>query len=357
MRIVLDTNIIFRDFHFSSPASRTLLSGMAKANHSLYIPKIVFDEIVNKYVEGVGELLGKARRLGFLGLTTNDSVVNDVIQARLSYTEFLMRIVKSVGASILDYPTTSHEELVERALKRKKPFRSTDTGGYRDALVWETIKILASKNPKETIAFVSDNPKDFSDDSRKSLHSDLIEELNALGDNVSSVLLYNNLDEFVSENILPVLELIEKVKAELDAETYKPLNLKAVLLGDLPDLVRYMGFSARNLELPSEFEELVLSQVEEVDNIHKISVHKLPTEELLINLAANIKCEFEFFMFKGDFYAMDFRENITLWDEDWNEWYVFGSIELKVEILLNLVFNENKSQIVSARIVSIKSLE
>jgi predicted nucleic acid-binding protein len=159
MRIILDTNIVFRDFYFSSPASRTLLSGMAKANHSLYVPKVIFDEIVNKYLESVGELLGKAKRLGFSGLAINDSVVNELEQARSSYSEFLTRELKTVGARFLDYPTTSHEELVGRALKRRKPFRSTDTGGYRDALIWETIKILACEKPKETIAFISDNPK------------------------------------------------------------------------------------------------------------------------------------------------------------------------------------------------------
>lgn len=356
MRIILDTNIVFRDFRFLSPASRTLLSGMAKANHSLFVPKVIFDEIINKYVEGVGELLGKAKRLGFSGLTTDDNVVDDVTQARSSYTEFLAGELKSVGAKFLDYPTTSHEELVGRALKRRKPFRSTDTGGYRDALIWETIKILACQNPKESIAFISDNPKDFSDDNKKSLHPHLLDELTALGDDASNVLLFGSLDDFVSENILPVLELIEKVQAELEAETYEHLNLKTVVLEDLPDLVKFMGFSSRDLELPSQFEELVLSGVEEIENIHKISVHKLPTEELLISLKADIKCEFEFFMFKGDYYALDNHENMTLWNEDWNEWYVFGSIEKKVQISLNLVFNEGKSQVVSARIVSIRPL-
>jgi hypothetical protein len=199
--------------------------------------------------------------------------------------------------------------------------------------------------------------KDFSDDNRKSLHPHLIEELNAFGENASDVLLFSSLDGFVGENILPVLELIEKVKTELETETYKYLNLKTVILEYLPDLIKYMGFSSRDLELPSQFEELTLSSVEEIDNIHKISVHKLPTEELLINLTADISCDFEFFMFKGDYYAMDSRENIILWDEDWNEWYVFGLIEKKVQILLNLVFNEGKSQVVSARIVSIRPLQ
>jgi hypothetical protein len=357
MRIILDTNIVFRDFRFLSPASRTLFSGMVKANHSLYVPKVIFDEIVNKYVENVGELLGKAKRLGFSGLTVDNGVVDDVTQARSSYTEFLTRKFKSIGAKFLEYPATSHEELVNRALRRRKPFRSTDTGGYRDTLIWETIKILACQKPKETIAFISDNPKDFSDDNKKSLHPQLIDELKALGENASDVLLFGSLDEFVSENILPILELIEKVKAELEAETYEQLSLKTVLQEDLPDLIRYMGFSSRDLELPSQFEELVLSSVEEAENIHKISVHKLPTGELLISLTADIKCKFEFFMFKEDYYAMDSRENITLWNEDWNEWYVFGLIERKVQIMFNLVFNEAKSQVVSARIASIKPLE
>jgi hypothetical protein len=63
-----------------------------------------------------------------------------------------------VGARIAPFPSISHEEVVERALARKKPFATSGTG-YRDFLIRRTVVAEAATGHFEVVFISFDHPK------------------------------------------------------------------------------------------------------------------------------------------------------------------------------------------------------
>jgi hypothetical protein len=86
----------------------------------------------------------------------------------------LRQKLAEVDAEIAPLPEVSHEELLDRDLAEGKPFTSTGKG-YRDALVWHTLREVASAVPG-TVFFVTANTNDFCEDAAR-LHPDLVAQL------------------------------------------------------------------------------------------------------------------------------------------------------------------------------------
>ena len=59
MKIVLDTNIIFSDFHLKGAKINGLCESVKSTGDSVYIPAIVVDESINKYREKLQECKSK----------------------------------------------------------------------------------------------------------------------------------------------------------------------------------------------------------------------------------------------------------------------------------------------------------
>jgi hypothetical protein len=65
-----------------------------------------------------------------------------------------------LGVSMPPLPDVSHDALVSRALARRQPFDAKGHDGYRDALLWENVKLLAESGP---VVLVSNDRKAFAE--------------------------------------------------------------------------------------------------------------------------------------------------------------------------------------------------
>lgn len=73
-------------------------------------------------------------------------------QREFDYRGYLTeRFEETLGFEILPWPDVSHERLVARAVNRHPPF-DANGGGYRDALVWESVRELAAQGKKVVLA-------------------------------------------------------------------------------------------------------------------------------------------------------------------------------------------------------------
>ncbi len=66
IKIVFDTNVIFKDWFFKTPNMELLKRYLDSSDSKLVIPKIVLAEILNKYKESVSEKLNSAKKLNGL---------------------------------------------------------------------------------------------------------------------------------------------------------------------------------------------------------------------------------------------------------------------------------------------------
>ena len=348
MKIVIDTNIFFHDFMLDGTEFRTLISELPRLGYMLCVPKIVFDETVNKFFEETRKVYESTRKIGVSALVFSefDSPSESPEIARDKYQTFFAEKFKTLNAEVVDYPSVTHKELVGRALSRKKPFRNTDTGGYRDALLWETILELAKT---DEVSFLSNNPKDFSDENKQEFHQDLINDVQTRG--LKTVSLFTSIHGFNEARIYPELKNLNEIQTLLETDKYEYLILSEFLDEQLTEHVGSDELDPSDINLPSEFESPSLSLVEKVNEITNINVWQLSSGELLITFSADMDCEFDVFIYKPDYYGMGDDTEVSVWDNDWNEWYVAASITRQIILDLKLTYNADSKKVTSVNIL------
>ena len=218
MKVILDTNIIFSDFHLKGARIKNLCESVKSTGDTVHIPEVVVDESINKYREKTRECKLKIDRgisdfKRLTGKDVEDNPISDefILKESEKYARSFKKQLQELGIKIIPYPSISHQELVKRDLARKKPFQETGKG-YRDALIWESVKSICEKslslfeNPK--IIFVNKNHKDFCEEGL--LHPDLKEDLVNNGINEDYVRVIEDIDIFIKEYIKPKQKILKK---------------------------------------------------------------------------------------------------------------------------------------------------
>lgn len=166
MKILVDSNQFIADFLLKSAPFRYLMHFLSNDGHTLLLSRLVLEEVENKYATDTKKALADAskanQRLDQLGLPRDPARPLDLVVPALNLEK---RIREQVGSvQILEYEDVSHAEVVQRALKRHKPFDADGAAGYRDCLLWlSLIRQLALEKSEtdEEVVFISGNWKDF----------------------------------------------------------------------------------------------------------------------------------------------------------------------------------------------------
>lgn len=278
MKVVIDTNVFCEDYLLKGAHFRLFFESLASVPASLHIPEVVIDELANRYKEdlsaaleregesrsAVKRLVGDSTQLPHIGI--------DVKLETARIRTHIENTVKEHGA-ILPYPEVPHKKLVERDLSRRKPFKR-DGSGYRDALIWESIRKLLLWGV-ERVVFVTNNPKDFGEGPL--VDADLQKDML----NPTNLTVVRSIREFNERYILPNLRMLDAVRAALQSESSQ-LRLQRWLTSNLMEILRnnaclaeiVLDFpprvgSAYPLEIVA-FEKLKVSEVRELDSGEKL---------------------------------------------------------------------------------------
>jgi len=182
VRVVFDTNILCADFHLKGNDFRVFLEGMERVGIQIYLPKVVIDEVINKYWQKLyriaKESLGICQKWQkATWMPTQPPISFESANAEAcKYKKYLLKTFDAVKATRLPYPNTSHEVIAQRAIEHRKPFKENGAG-YRDTLIWESILSLFN-NDSSPICFVTNNSKDFG--GGPNVHRDLLQDLDRL---------------------------------------------------------------------------------------------------------------------------------------------------------------------------------
>ncbi len=351
MNIIIDSNIICADFQFKGSSFRVLFDSSDRIGVRLCIPQLVVDEVKNKYAECFWENKSKIDRimLDFKRLTGEliaNSVSEDFVKGKVkNYNQMLMNKLSELEAVILKYPTISHEHLVQRALSRRKPF-SESGKGYRDTLIWENLVELMTENKNETVYFINANSHDFCD-KEFALHPDLITDLEKRGLNPKNIVLFNSLEGFINEHIKPTLEALENIKNQLLSRKPPNITLHDMILEKIDELLPGKDVDPSELDFPREYENPTIASIQDIYNIEVMDVRKLHSGEIYLIAEMDAECEFDFFIFKSDFYVMNEEKIPFIWDYNWNEHYVAASGSSQIHVMLYLTFDTKLEEITS----------
>jgi hypothetical protein len=166
MQVFVDSNQFISDFLLEGAPFHYLLHFLSNSGHTLLLPRLVIEEVENKYEAEARKALAddaKSRqRLKQLGLSRDaateaaPSVLPLDIQARIR--KF------GVDIEVIEYVGVAHADVVQRALKRRKPFDAEGDVGYRDCLLWLSLLQHLAHGPSsnsENVIFISSNWRDF----------------------------------------------------------------------------------------------------------------------------------------------------------------------------------------------------
>ena len=206
MHVVLDAEVITSAGFGNSPLFRFIVSTAPVVDIRLCVPSLVIDEVVanfgreiNKEVRTLNGALKKLSR----HLRKELPSPTAELQQRNEVSLYRNRLLKALGPTcvVLPYPDSSHQELVARAIARRRPFDEKGSG-FRDALIWDSVLELATQGDGVLVLVSGDG--DFSDKA-DCLHPDLVKEVQNRGLVKGTVTLARSLPAFVDLHIRPRL--------------------------------------------------------------------------------------------------------------------------------------------------------
>lgn len=364
MRIILDANILCRDFRFTGTQFREFLDAIARTGDTLVVPRLVVDEVKAKFREELREAARKIakglKRVRQMTEPPIESPLNQPLIEKLGeeYDGNLETRLGAASAVIVAYPQVGHAALAQRAMQKRRPFREGDTG-YRDALIWEIVKQEAADSEETVLLVTADG--DFSDGTQ--LHPELVEDLRSENMAPEHVHLYRSLDDLLREDLRGRVEAlpppptvlgrlgIEEAIALLTSKRYDEalaLAIQDFLGGDELD-PEQLGFAP-------EFESPSIYGVEEIEEVDIEDSRRLSSGEFAISATVRAYCEFFGFIFKPNQY-LGAVEGIYISDPDWNRHMAAGTASRSVDIDMSLTFDPETETITSMNINSIDDAE
>ena len=370
MRILLDTNIIHQDYKLSGHRILKLYEASKRLGYELIIPEVVVDEIENQYrrdlesahgtfIKGLSQLRKLVELKNKLNFETPVFIEE---QCSAFQTAYLQRI-KELGIRILPYPKVEHKVMVAKDLKRIKPFRD-DSKGYRDALIWETVKenLIPSKRLFDEcqIILLSENTKDFGDGGK--LHADLVAELEDIGFTWEVVELVSDVDAFFKQRIDVEFEELTEIQEKLQKENkYNRVDLNATIEEALYNEYVVNGAFDSGYDLdgedislfPNVFENPDIQDIT-VNEITVSAVKKLTDQTVLVQCHVTSTASGDAYVYKGDYYLFDEDNLPTVLDNDWNKHYMLVAVEVNVTSEVTLHVSPRLSKVNSVEVRTIE---
>lgn len=211
MIVFIDTNIIYNNWHLNNANFKYLLNYLENTKSKLIISDIVCDEVDNKFrteIQNLKKQFNEAIKRSKSLLNNSPEIDLNILEPNYSVKELFSSKTKNV--IFLEYDNIPNSLIVDRAIKRIKPFQDKEKG-FRDTLIWLSfIEYLKANNIEEDVAFINNNSNDFFNKEKTLFHSDLILDINRLE-------LSNNFEVFKSlSDFIANVEVKEQYKYNFD---------------------------------------------------------------------------------------------------------------------------------------------
>lgn len=351
--IILDTNVLHNDWNLTGTRLTLLTSTAKRLNHCICIPMVVVDELENQYQQALQEKVNEYNKalksLSHMGTSLTYQKLD--IQKQIDgYKDWLLIELSSKGVVILDYPTTGHDYLVAKELGLKKPFLNSQKG-YRDALIWETVKTFRLQKKDAEVVFVSENTNDFANKNKESLHDDLAQELIKDGLSGNSVQYVSKIDDYLNTVIKTASCKVDAVLLELNSSgCYGDIDFNQVIKDHVTD-TEYSAYLEADSEYdrfsfcPKEYESPTICNID-LEKIEFIDVWKLSEEKSLVTCKATVAIDIDFFIYHGDFAIFDDTYPYVI-NHNWNNHYAWAEDHATFEVVYNIVVDKDFENIES----------
>jgi PIN domain len=219
--VVLDANAMWHQWWLTGTSWDDLRSLVEQQRIALYVPEVVVQEVVRGRRHDANDLvreltqvnLSRIERLLKLGLPTDRKILTGQVQKLVSdYDTELRARLGQLRAVIIPIPAVSHQEILTRAMERRRPFTGESRDGYRDVLIWHSLLNVVQRG-HAGIVFVTNNTTDFCTGKPPSFVSELLKELAEVSPKAVAVVATT-----VNEVGTRVDELERRITVEIDKD-------------------------------------------------------------------------------------------------------------------------------------------
>jgi predicted nucleic acid-binding protein len=345
MILALDSNVLFHDFHMSRPRLRLIRTQAKAGAFTLAVPELVVLETVNLYreeTEAAAESLAdrSQKPLERLEQLKVPAAVPEIDVGTLVdiYEKKLRELLEDAGAEVPGLPSIPESEIVERALKRRKPFKKNDAG-YRDTLIWHNVLALAEQ---DEVVLVSENHSDFAEDKDEPavLASDLQDDLEQAGLPREQVRLIPEVATFIKEHVPESARVRQEVQDRLaaaDGEFYEDFDaqVRDALSGYTPSFVipGVLEFGTDEVTLPYGGEEDG-AEIDDVGELREVEVTDARVENGggVLEIEGIVDVSLSYFIPKLEMGELEHESGpkVFVLDWDWNDHYLWAAVSKAV---------------------------
>jgi hypothetical protein len=365
--VVVDTTTTFKDVMLARTGWMRLLSMSKKGSVHVAVPIVVLRETARHWekeaadavnqAEGRNERALKARKtFAYLGLGDlgEPPPVPDTTVDPAAFLEKLVDRLTQLGVEILPLPQVGVPEILDRDLARKKPFAESGKG-FRDALVWHSVKELLARLPHgENACFVTNNTDDYCLDG--DFHPDLVAEIDDLKIDFKHVRTLQELFEI--DAMKPLVAQLAATRGELEAflRTVDEVEIEEFAEPDINEVIRDaleaatstlvdeeiatwpergVGLDFTEVAVPDEIESPTIAYVEtDPKSVDWDAYETYEEETLLIRATIDADVGIQGFVFKADYYGIE--DQVDLIEFDWNDHYAFVSASVPARLVFQV---------------------
>jgi hypothetical protein len=200
MIIFIDTNIIYGHWYLQNANFQYLLNYLENTNSTLAVSEIVCDEIDNKFYEELNAIsITLKNNLKKYEVLVNEkaNLIPEKLKSDYSFKKLLEE--RTDCANFFPFNLVPNEKIVERAIKKIKPFKDDDKG-FRDTLIWLSFLEYLKLKKNDDIAFINNNSTDFYNSEKLDFNSDLLEDIRAFGI-TNKFKIYESIKDFINAEV------------------------------------------------------------------------------------------------------------------------------------------------------------
>ncbi len=366
--VVIDSNILYSSQQFRKGTGwqeLLLYAGKHCSAVQFAVPEVVVQERANqecqriaKQHQGRLKALRDAKwKLASAGIDTAalpaEEDVAIRVPSRAEVAQAMREDLTAAGVRVLSVPNADHDELVSWSLEQHPPFDATDKG-YRDALIWHTVREIAAAQPAGSrILFVgADNDylepsAECGKDAPRPLHSKLVADLAQI--TTTTVTVVPTLQS--ADEILPEPDIQPDDDEDLDRVVRDRLArdsalLNAALVAECDQLIgeeigspddRPGGLVTHSVP---DVENLTIIEVSPVLETFSTDAHeRFEGDTIVGDLSVAAEIGYDGYVHKADLYGP--RGNWTVVDPDWNNHYANVEGVLNAQLVFRFVLAED----------------
>jgi hypothetical protein len=334
LAIVLDTNAVHSDPWLAGTPGKRLLELAARGSCVIVYPQVVIEELRRQRRRAADQAHKQATR----GLSDMEKAGVDVSQTntllKASFDKIdtdldnaFESVLKQDNVTSSPVPDVAAAAILKRDLAQRRPFievqvkQKPASVGFRDTLIWETVlAVLEQGDPSEKVVFVTADRGFLSDDS-KSLHQDLLDDLDERQVDRDRVVSVKNIPNAIAEAEAASLRA-SQVTAATNA-LYELTDTDISLDGEYeyPDFVQF--------EVPA----MEGAYISAIDQLTEFTIDYDPAAGSATATAEVVVC-IEGAVYVGDWFA-DESETVTVSGE-LNNHYFEAASEVPAEAVVEL---------------------